>query len=718
MEELKKTEAAETAAPEVKKTTRKRTAAKKTAADTNKAETAEKTAAKKTTTRKTAAKKTADEKTAEKKTAAKTTAAKKTAAKKAEPVSPFITEMDQYLFGMGTHYEIYKKMGAHPTVKDGVAGVHFAVWAPNAEYVSILGNFNGWDSSATPMTRLEPMGIWETFVPGLQNGEIYKYYLHTKNGWDLEKSDPYASYAELRPGTASRVADTESFKWSDKTWMNKRESFDVDSQPVSIYEVHPGSWKCHPLQDGQAEYERFYNYRELAHALADYVKDMGYTHVELIGLSEHPLDASWGYQVTGYFAPTSRYGTPEDFMYFVDYLHKNKIGVIVDWVPAHFPKDGYGLAEFDGTCLYEHQNPMQGEHPQWGTKIFNYGRNEVKNFLIGSALNWVEHYHVDGLRVDAVASMLYLDFGRNAGEWIPNQYGGRENLEAIEFIKHLNSIVTNRNKGVMMIAEESTAWPKVTGAPEDDGLGFTLKWNMGWMNDALSYAETDPLFRKGNHNKVTFSMMYAFSEYYVLPISHDEVVHGKKSLLDRFPGLYGQKFDGMRAFLIYMFCHPGKKLLFMGSENGQFAEWNYEKEVEWFMLENEQHAKLHAFVRDLNRLYLKHSELWELDDTWDGFEWVEVNNADESILALRRKNKKGESLLALINFTPVERENHLVPVPPKASYSVLLDSMDEKYGGYKKTTHSTRAKKNADGTYTIRVNLPAHGAIIFKEKTK
>ena len=456
MEEQKKTEAVETAVPEVKKTTRKRTAVKKTA---EAGDTAARTATKKTTTRK---------RTAAKKTTAKTTAAKTTkAAKKKteEPVSPFITEMDQYLFGMGTHYEIYKKLGAHPTVKDGVAGVYFAVWAPNAEYVSVTGNFNNWDRGASPMTRLEPMGIWELFVPELKAGEIYKYYLHTKNGWDLEKADPYASSAEIRPGTASRVAETENYKWSDKTWMTKRESFDVDTCPMSVYEVHPGSWKRHAITEEQKEYEAFYNYREFAHELVDYVKDMGYTHVELIGISEHPLDASWGYQVTGYYAPTSRYGTPEDFMYFIDYLHKNKIGVIVDWVPAHFPKDGFGLAEFDGTCLYEHQNPLQGEHPHWGTKIFNYGRNEVKNFLIGSALNWIEHYHVDGLRVDAVASMLYLDFGRNDGEWIPNQYGGKENLEAIEFLRHLNSIVKGRNKGALMIAEESTAWPMVTGDP-------------------------------------------------------------------------------------------------------------------------------------------------------------------------------------------------------------------------------------------------------------
>ena len=479
---------------------------------------------------------------------------------------------------------------------------------------------------------------------------------------------------------------------------------------MNIYEVHAGSWKKNA--DGS-----YYTYKQLTEELIPYVKDMGYTHIELMPIAEHPFDGSWGYQVCGYFAPTSRFGTPHDFMAFVDAAHRAGIGVILDWVPAHFPKDAHGLYEFDGAPLYEFQGADRMEHKSWGTRCFDVGRNEVQCFLVSNVAYWAKEYHIDGIRVDAVASMLYLDYDRRPGEWNPNIYGTNRSLEAISFFKKLNSYMCTEFPDVLMIAEESTAWENVTRF-DGDGLGFNMKWNMGWMNDALSYAETDPLFRKGNHNKVTFSMMYAFAERYVLPISHDEVVHGKKSLLDRFPGLYGQKFDGMRAFLIYMFCHPGKKLLFMGSENGQFAEWNYEKEVEWFMLENEQHAKLHAFVRDLNRLYLKHSELWELDDTWDGFEWVEVNNADESILALRRKNKKGESLLALINFTPVERENHLVPVPPKASYSVLLDSMDEKYGGYKKTTHSTRAKKNADGTYTIRVNLPAHGAIIFKEKTK
>ncbi len=557
-------------------------------------------------------------------------------------------------------------------------------------------------------------GIWECHLDSktaFKVGSTYKYKI-VRGDRELYKADPYGTYAELPPKTATVYYDIGGYRWHDQAWMDARMA-NKDSfynRPMNIYEVHIGSWKKNA--DGS-----YYTYRQLAEELIPYAKDMGYTHIELMPIAEHPFDGSWGYQICDYYAPTSRFGTPHDFMAFVDAAHRAGIGVILDWVPAHFPKDAHGLYEFDGSPLYEFQGADRMEHKSWGTRCFDVGRNEVQCFLISNVAYWVKEYHIDGLRVDAVASMLYLDYDRKAGEWNPNIYGTNRSLEAIAFFKKLNSHMRAVFPDVLMIAEESTAWENVTRF-DGDGLGFNMKWNMGWMNDALSYAETDPLFRKGNHNKVTFSMMYAFSEYYVLPISHDEVVHGKKSLLDRFPGLYGQKFDGMRAFLVYMFCHPGKKLLFMGSENGQFSEWNYEKEVEWFMLEHEQHAKLHTFVRDLNRLYAKHSELWELDNCWDGFEWVEVDNADESILALRRKNKKGEALLAVINFTPVERENHPIPVPPKASYSVLLDTMDEKYGGYKKTTHSTRAKKNADGNYTIRVNLPAHGAIIFKEKTK
>lgn len=756
MEEQKKTEAVETAVPEVKKPARRRAAAKKTAeagdttakpaaqkagtrsrskakqaaaespaAEEQKSETAAagKTAAEKKTSAKTSTARKVSAKTTEKKPASRSAAAgsRKTAAKKpvAEPVSPFVTEMDQYLFGQGTHYEIYKKLGAHPTVKDGVAGVHFAVWAPNAEYVSILGDFNGWNSGATPMTRLEPMGIWETFVPELKAGEIYKYYLHTRNGWDLQKADPFASSAEIRPGTASRVAETENFKWTDKTWMTKRESFDVDTCPMAVYEVHPGSWKCHPVGEGQKDHEAFYNYREFAHELVDYVKDMGYTHVELIGLSEHPLDASWGYQVTGYYAPTSRYGTPEDFMYFVNYLHKNKIGVIVDWVPAHFPKDGHGLAEFDGTCLYEHQNPLQGEHPHWGTKIFNYGRNEVKNFLIGSALNWIEHYHVDGLRVDAVASMLYLDFGRSDGEWIPNQYGGKENLEAIEFLRHLNSIIHQRDKGALMIAEESTAWPMVTGDPKDGGLGFNLKWNMGWMNDFLEYQKLDPIYRKYHHNKMTFSLMYAFSEKFMLVLSHDEVVHLKKSMLSKMPG--GNWLDqiaNLKAAYAYMIGHPGKKLLFMGQDFGQWNEWNEAHELDWNLLGNEKHQQLQNFVRALLHLYQKNAAMFDQDGSWEGFEWINADDADRSIFSFIRHSKDGKKNLVFVcNFTPVERPDYCFGVPVKKRLKLVLDSDEEQFGGSGMEHAKTYTPKEGecDGKpYRVEYPLSAYGVAVFQ----
>ena len=463
------------------------------------------------------------------------------------------TELDQYLFGQGTHYDIYRKLGAHP-VKDGdEEGVYFAVWAPNAQGVSVIGEFNEWDEQANPMTKAGPIGVFETFVPGAKIGQLYKFFIIGMNGEHIYKADPYANEAELRPGTASRITDIRDFKWKDGTWMKNRQKFDETKNAMSIYEVHPGSWMKHPATE--EDEKGFYNYRELAVKLAQYVKDMGYTHVELMGIAEHPFDGSWGYQVTGYYAPTSRYGTPQDFKYLVDYLHRQKIGVILDWVPAHFPKDAHGLANFDGTAVYEHADPRQGEHPDWGTKIYNYGRPEVKNFLIANALFWIEECHVDGLRVDAVASMLYLDYGKNDGQWVANKYGGNQNLEAIEFFKHLNTVVLGRNHGTVMIAEESTAWPKVTGKAEDDGLGFSLKWNMGWMNDFLEYMKLDPYFRKFNHNKMTFSMTYAYSEKYVLVISHDEVVHLKKSMLEKMPGELDDKFKNLKAGL-YLYVLP------------------------------------------------------------------------------------------------------------------------------------------------------------------
>ena len=486
-------------------------------------------------------------------------------------VSCFISDFDQYLFGQGNHYDIFRKLGAHLTEYEGQKGVHFAVWAPHAVAVHVIGEFNSWNETSHPMSRLDPLGIWEVFVPGVQLGCLYKYLIEAQDHSLLYKADPYATEAEMRPGTASKVSDISGFRWSDKDWMEKRKKKDPKEEPMAIYEVHPGSWKKHP--HGPDE-DGYYNYRELAHELADYVLEMGYTHVELMGIAEHPFDGSWGYQVTGYYAPTSRHGSPKDFMYLINYLHQKKIGVILDWVPAHFPKDAHGLADFDGQPLYEYPDPRKGEHPDWGTKVFNYEMNEVKNFLIANALYWVEEFHVDGLRVDAVASMLYLDYGRESGQWIPNKFGGNKNLEAIEFFKHLNSVLLGRNPGVVTIAEESTAWPMVTGSPEEDGLGFSFKWNMGWMNDFLEYMKLDPYFRKGAHNLMTFAMTYAYSENYILVLSHDEVVHLKRSMINKMPGEYEEKFANLKAAYAFMLGHPGKKLLFMGQEFGQFTEWN------------------------------------------------------------------------------------------------------------------------------------------------
>ena len=614
------------------------------------------------------------------------------------------SDLAKYLFAEGTNYKAYDYLGAHAEA----GGVRFRVWAPNADAVYLVGDFNGWDESL-PMEK--EGGIWECLLTDKAFGVGSKYkYKVVRNGNAVYKTDPYGYYTEVRPDNASIFYELDGYNWKDAAWLRTRAAHKDDfySRPMNIYEVHAGSWKKNA--DGS-----FYSYKQLADELVPYVRDMGYTHIELMPVAEHPFDGSWGYQICGYYAPTSRFGTPHDFMALIDAAHRAGIGVILDWVPAHFPKDVNGLYEFDGAPLYEFQGDDRKEHKSWGTRCFDVGRNEVQCFLVSNAAYWAEKYHIDGLRVDAVASMLYLDYDRKPGEWHPNVYGTNRSLEAIAFFKKLNGYMREAYPDVLMIAEESTAWENVTRF-EGDGLGFHMKWNMGWMNDALSYASTDPLFRRGNHSKITFSMMYAFSEYYVLPISHDEVVHGKKSLLDRFPGLYGQKFDGMRAFLIYMMTHPGKKLLFMGCENGQFTEWNYEKEVEWFLLDYEQHKKMHAFVRDLNRLYLAHSELWEADDSWDGFEWIEVDNADESIIAIRRKNRAGEALLTVVNFTPVERPGHILHVPAHTSYSMLLDSSDEKYGGYKKTTGALRAKKQKDGSSTISLDLPALGAVILKEK--
>lgn len=645
--------------------------------------------------------------------AEKTTVQKKTRVKKQE--AEFITELDQYLFGQGTHYDIFKKLGAHPITQNGKTGTHFAVWAPNAKEVFLIGSFNEWDEESHPMKRLEPLGIYATFVAGVGVGELYKYLIITQDGRKIYKADPYANYAEFRPGTASRIADISKLKWSDSVWMEKRKSFEQDKNPVSIYEVHPGSWKKHPHGEDESGY---YNYREFAHALVDYVKDMGYTHVELMGIAEHPFDGSWGYQVTGYYAPTSRYGTPEDFAYFVNYLHRNKIGVILDWVPAHFPRDAQGLADFDGTCLYEYADPKKGEHPDWGTKIFDYGKSEVKNFLIGNAIFWIEQFHVDGLRVDAVASMLYLDYGKSDGQWVANKYGGNKNLEAIEFFKHLNSLMVGRYPGIMMIAEESTAWPKVTGKPEDDGLGFTMKWNMGWMHDFLEYMKLDPYFRKYNHNKMTFAMTYAYSEKYVLVLSHDEVVHLKCSMINKMPGEYEDKFSNLKAGYSFMFGHPGKKLLFMGQDFAQFQEWSEERELDWYLLGEEKHQQMQNYVRALLHLYAKTPAMYQADCDPCGFEWINADDGDRSIFSFVRHSEDGKSnLLFVINFTPVARPDYRVGVPRRKQYRLVLNSDAAEFGGsgQERPEVYKAVKKECDGrTYSFAYDLPAYGVAVFK----
>lgn len=645
------------------------------------------------------------------KTAANTTKRTKAAAKEDFRIG----ELDQYLFSMGTHYDIYKKMGAHEAVMNGKKGVYFAVWAPNAATVSVIGEFNGWREEANPMTRLEPSGIYEGFVVGAKVGMLYKFFIKTKDGRGLYKADPFANYAEQRPGTASRITDITKLKWSDAAWMEARKQRDNDSLPVSIYEVHPGSWKKHP--HGEDE-DGFYNYREFAKSLAEYVKEMGYTHVELMGIAEHPFDGSWGYQVTGYYAPTSRYGTPEDFAYMVNYLHKQKIGVILDWVPAHFPRDAHGLEEFDGGCVYEYADPKKGEHPEWGTKVFDFGKSEVKNFLIANALYWVEHFHIDGLRVDAVASILYLDYGRENGQWTPNIYGGNKNLEAIEFFKHLNSVVLGRNHGAMMIAEESTAWPKVTGKPEEDGLGFSHKWNMGWMNDFLEYMKLDPYFRKWNHNKMTFSMTYAYAEKYILVLSHDEVVHLKCSMINKMPGLYDDKFANLRAGYAYMLGHPGKKLLFMGQEFAQLQEWSEARELDWYLLAEDKHQQMQNYVKALLHLYKKTPALYDADQDPCGFEWINADDADRSIFSFVRHSKDGKSnLLFVINFTPVARPDYRVGVPKRKQYRLVLDGDAAEFGG--NTTERPvvykAVKSECDGReYSFAYDLPAYGIAIFK----
>ena len=632
------------------------------------------------------------------------------------PDTRFITEFDQYLFGQGTHYDLYNKLGAHPMTVDGEEGVYFAVWAPNAAAVSIVGDFNEWDENATPMERLEPLGIYQIFLTGIKVGDIYKYCVNAQDGKKTLKADPYGFQAELRPNNASVVADISDFKWHDSRWMKKREKFDDKKNPMFVYEVHPGSWKKH--EQTEEDEDGFYNYREIAHELAAYVKDMGYTHVELMGIAEHPFDGSWGYQVTNYFAPTSRHGSPEDFQYFMDYMHEHNIGVILDWVPAHFPRDAFGLAEFDGTCLYEYADPRKGEHPDWGTKVFDYGKTEVQNFLICNALFWLEHYHVDGLRVDAVASMLYLDYGREDGQWVPNIYGGNENLEAIEFFKHLNTIVKKRNPGIVMIAEESTAWPKVTDKAEYGGLDFSLKWNMGCMHDFLEYMKLDPYFRKYNHTKMNFAMVYAYSENYMLVLSHDEVVHLKCSMIEKMPGSYEDKFKNLMAGYAFMTGHPGKKLLFMGQDFGQHREWSEKRELDWFLLDKEPNRHLQAFVKELLHLYKNNKCLYEYDCYPEGFEWINADDGDRSIFSFVRHSESGKSnMLFIINFTPVERPDYRVGTTCRRKHTLVLSSDDKKFGGTgkRRPKEYKPAKKECDGRkYSFRYKLPAYGVAVFK----
>jgi 1,4-alpha-glucan branching enzyme len=590
---------------------------------------------------------------------------------------PVLSDFDLQLLGEGNHQRSYEKLGAHLMTVDGVEGVHFAVWAPNAKRVSVVGDFNRWDGRRHPMRVLGGTGIWELFIPGLGEGSLYKYEIKGQFDQVFEKADPHGYAAELRPKTASAVWDIDKHRWEDQEWMERRAETNYLREPMSIYEVHLGSWMRMP-EDG----DRFLTYRELAHKLVDYVKEMGYTHIELLPVMEHPLDASWGYQVIGYFAPTSRFGTPDDFQYFVDYCHQNGIGVILDWVPAHFPRDAHGLARFDGTALYEHADPRLGEHRDWGTLIFNYGRNEVRNFLISSGLFWLDKYHLDGLRVDAVASMLYLDYSREPGEWVPNRYGGNENLEAIDFMKRFNELAHQLYPGAVTVAEESTAFTGVSKPTYLGGLGFTLKWNMGWMNDTLSYIEKDPVFRKYHHNGLTFGLVYAFSENFVLVVSHDEVVHGKRSLAAKMPGDEWQQMANLRAYLGFMFTHPGKKLLFMGAEIAQWSEWSEARSLDWHLLEWEPHQKVQRYMADLNRFYRSEPALYEMDFSFEGFEWVDFRDWERSIIAFLRKAKDpSDHLLVVCNFTPVPREGYRVGVPEHCHYAEVLNSDAEVYWG-------------------------------------
>src|SRR6202165_2787675 len=604
-------------------------------------------------------------------------------------IPSIFSDFDLYLFGQGKHYRIYEKMGAHPRTVNGVTGVNFAVWAPHALAVSVVGDFNGWNRSANPMHRRHnDLGVWECFVPGLQVGALYKYAIYSSvDNYTVEKTDPYGFAAELRPKTASIVTDIHRHTWQDSDWMEHRGERQRLDSPISFYEVHLGSWKHIPERhvEGAEEEDRFLTYRELAVELAAYVKDMGFTHIELLPITEYPYHGSWGYQVTGFYAPTSRFGTPEDFQFFVDYLHQQGIGIILNWVPSHFPKDGHALNYFDGTHLYEYADTRKGEHKEWGTLVFDYGRSEVRNFLIANALFWLREYHIDGLRVDAVASMLYLDYLRKPGEWIANHFGGREHLEAVDFLRQLNEAVYAEQPGTLTIAEESTSWPLVSRPTYVGGLGFSMKWNMGWMHDMLHYMHLDPIFRRFNHKDITFSLMYAYSENFILPLSHDEVVHIKRSMINKMTGDLWQRFANLRAFYGYMWGHPGKKLLFMGAEFGQWSEWNYTESLDWHLLSppsDARHAQLLAYLRDLNYFYTQEPALSELDTNPEGFSWIDCHDSENSVISFQRRGKKeADTLVFICNFTPVVRSDYRLGVPHEGVYREILNSDITHYGG-------------------------------------
>jgi 1,4-alpha-glucan branching enzyme len=588
-----------------------------------------------------------------------------------------VTDFDMHLFGEGTHYRTYEKMGAHVMTLEGVKGVHFAVWAPNAQRVSVVGDFNRWDGRTHPLHRCGNGGLWELFVPGLQQGDLYKFELKGRGSFIATKADPYAFAAEVRPQTASRVWDVRGYQWQDKTWIEQRKQTPWHSEPINVYEVHLGSWRRKP-----DEKNRWLTYRELAAQLIPYVKELGFTHIELLPVSEHPFDGSWGYQTIGYFAPTSRFGTPDDFAYFVDQCHQNGLGVLLDWVPAHFPRDGHGLAYFDGTHLYEHADPRMGEHKDWGTLIFNYGRNEVRAFLLSNALYWADVFHIDGLRVDAVASMLYLDYSRKAGEWVPNKHGGRENLEAVDFLKKFNEVIHKEYPGFLTFAEESTAWPMVSRPVYLGGLGFDFKWNMGWMHDVLEYFSKDPVHRKYHHHDLTFSLIYAFTENFILPFSHDEVVHGKGSMIGKMPGDDWRKFANLRTLYAFMYAHPGKKLLFMGCEFAQGVEWNYQQSLDWHLLEYPRHAGMRTLVAELNHLSRALPALHEVDFTWEGFQWIDLHDSQQSVISFIRRGKKPtDDLVCICNCTPVPRAGYRIGVPCATPLDVVLNTDAEKFGG-------------------------------------